>query len=124
MLTLRNFQTSAVTELLEKNIPAPSLGDDVKYLFFDSLLDRERPLLLLSGLSSLWNNCRIRIFRASDNAFLWIAPQQLHIQSRLKLKSFLRSTGQSDVSISPTLPIRLLRKETCCSQLGLNKQGK
>jgi type III restriction enzyme len=88
MLTLRNFQTSAVTELLEKTFRLLSLGERRKVLVFDSPTGSGKTVITAEWLKQLMEQLPDSDLPGKRYAFLWIAPQQLHIQSRLKLKSF------------------------------------
>lgn len=88
MLTLRNYQTSAVTELLEKTFRLLSLGERRKVLVFDSPTGSGKTVITAEWLKQLMEQLPDSDLPGKRYAFLWIAPQQLHIQSRLKLKSY------------------------------------
>lgn len=88
MIVLKDYQSKAVGKLYAEAVELLSLGERRKSLVFESPTGSGKTIMMADWLKHFVENIASANLPQKDYAFVWIAPQQLHVQSRLKLKSF------------------------------------
>ena len=85
MLQLKDYQTRAVKKLKENILDMLSLNDDRQKIVFKAPTGAGKTVMASALLDELNMELQSKYMEA---AFIWIAPNKLHIQSYLSFRNF------------------------------------
>ncbi len=92
MIKSIEYQTKAVDELMEKTIKLLEQDGERKKLIFKAPTGSGKTVMASTLLDRLVTELPERAVGMGNVAFIWIAPNKLHVQSYMKMKNYFTET--------------------------------